>query len=147
MLDQTAVHGWNFFDKLHYLDDVSDDFIDTLLHGFASAPTPHSHVMTGWMGGAVDRVAAGSTAFGHRGAPALVWIVGCSGEDPVAPVAGWVRGLWEATLPFAREGVYVNALDADRPVRDAYADDVWTRLVAVKRRYDPDGVLDANGVR
>jgi hypothetical protein len=43
--------------------------------------------------------------------------------------------------------VYVNALDEGRPVRDAYADDVWARLVAVKRRYDPEGRFDAHGIR
>ena len=39
--------------------------------------------MTGWMGGAIDRVAPGETAFGHRGARALTWIIGCSGEEPI----------------------------------------------------------------
>ena len=58
----------------------------------------------------------------------------------------WVRDLWQATEPFSTGGVYVNALDADRSVRDAYADDVWRRLVEVKRRYDPDGVFSGNGI-
>ena len=58
----------------------------------------------------------------------------------------WVRSVWDDTAAFATGGVYVNALDLDRPVRDAYADDVWDRLVAVKRRYDPDGVFSGNGI-
>jgi FAD/FMN-containing dehydrogenase len=93
------------------------------------------------MGGAVDRVAPGATAFGHRGARALTWIIGCSGDEPIEPAADWVRRVWEDTAPFATEGVYVNALDAGRPVRDAYADEIWERLVAVKRRYDPRNVF------
>ena len=40
----------------------------------------------------------------------------------------------------------MNALDAGRSVRDAYADDVWRRLVAVKRHYDPAGVFAGNGI-
>ena len=102
--------------------------------------------MTGWMGGAIDRVPPGATAFGHRGARALTWIIGCSGDRPAR--AGGRLG----ARPVGRRprrsptgGVYVNALDAGRPVRDAYADDVWERLVAVKRRYDPDGVFAATG--
>ena len=39
--------------------EVSDGFIDALLAGFERAPTPQTHVMTGWMGGAIDRVGAG----------------------------------------------------------------------------------------
>src|SRR6185503_8798515 len=103
------------------------------------APTPQTHVMTAWLGGAIDRVAPGETAFGHRGARALTWLIGCSGEGPLEPAADWVRDTWEATLPFAAGGVYVNALNAERSIRDAYADDVWSRIVAVKRRYDPEG--------
>ena len=40
----------------------------------------------------------------------------------------------------------MNALHDGRPVRDAYAEEVWARLVAVKRRYDPDAVFSGNGV-
>jgi FAD/FMN-containing dehydrogenase len=147
MLDETAPPGWRYYDKLHYLPEVGDEFIDALLAGFAETPTPHSHVMTAWMGGAVDRAAPGDTAFGHRGARAFSWLIGCSGEDPVEPASDWVRRLFEATAPFASAGVYVNALDEGRPVRDAYADEIWVRLVAVKRRYDPDAVFDAHGIR
>jgi berberine-like enzyme len=146
MLDQTAPHGWRYHDRLHYLPEVSDGFIDALRAGFERAPTPHAHVMTAWMGGAIDSVAPGDTAFGHRGAHALTWIIGCSGDEPVGPVRDWVRQVWDDTERFAGAGVYVNALDAERSVRDAYAEDVWERLVAVKRRYDPDGVFKGNGI-
>src|SRR4051794_184915 len=120
MLDGTAPHGWRFYDRLHYLPEVSDAFIDALLAGFERVTTPQSHVMTGWMGGAIDRVAPGATAFGHRGARAFTWIIGCSGDEPVGPAADWVRRVWDDTAPFAARGVYVNALDLERSVRDAY---------------------------
>ena len=146
MLDETAPPGGRYYDRLHYLPEVSDGFIDTLLAGFEDVPTPHAHVMTTWMGGAIDSVAPGETAFGHRDARALTWIIGASGDEPVEPVADWVRRVWDATAPFASGGVYVNALDPERSVQDAYADEIWERLVAVKRRYDPDRVFTGNGV-
>jgi FAD/FMN-containing dehydrogenase len=146
MLDQTAPPGWRYYDRLHYLPEVGDGFIDALLAGFETVPTPQTHVMVGWLGGAIDRVAPGATAFGHRGARALTWFIGCSGDEPIAPAADWVRRVWSETEPFAAPGVYVNALDAGRPVRDAYADGVWERLLEVKRRYDPDGVFNGNGI-
>jgi FAD/FMN-containing dehydrogenase len=146
MLDGTAPHGWRFYDKLHYLPEVSDAFVDELLAGFERVPEPEAHVVTGWMGGAIDRVAPGATAFGHRGAGAFTWIIGTSGLRPLEPVVAWVRELWGATERFSTGGVYVNALDAGRSVRDAYADDVWRRLLEVKRRYDPDGVFSGNGI-
>jgi FAD/FMN-containing dehydrogenase len=146
MLDETAPHGWQYYDRMHYLTEVSDGFIDAVVDGFEAVPTPQTHVVTSWLGGAIDRVAPGETAFGHRGARALTWIIGCSVDDPVGPVRDWVRRMWDDTAGFATGGVYVNAVDPDRPVRDAYADDVWERLVAVKRRYDPDGAFSGNGI-
>jgi FAD/FMN-containing dehydrogenase len=146
MLDASAPHGWRFHDRLHYLDAVTDDHIDALLAGFEGVPSPESHVVTGWMGGAIERVPAGATAFGHREARAFTWFIGCSGERPIDADREWVRGMWERTARFATGGVYVNALDPDRPVRDAYAGAVWNRLVQVKRAYDPDGVFRGNGI-
>jgi FAD/FMN-containing dehydrogenase len=146
MIDDTAPRGWRYHDKLHYLDEVGDEFLATMMERFEAAPTPESHVMTAWMGGAVDDVGAEATAFGHRGARALTWIIGCSGERPVDEAREWVRDAWKATEPHAAAGVYVNALDEGRPAREAYADEVWGRLVEVKRRYDPDGVFSATGI-
>ena len=49
MLDQTAPAGLRYYDKLHFLPEVSDGFIEALLARFADVPTPQSHVMTdGW---------------------------------------------------------------------------------------------------
>ena len=146
MLDHTAPPGWNFYDRAHYLAEVSNGFIAELLSGFEEVSTPHTHVMTGWMGGAIGRVSAGATAFGHREAGAITWLIGCSGDEPIGPAADWVRCIWDRTAPFAGEGVYVNALDSGRPVREAYADGIWERLVEVKHCYDPEGAFAGNGI-
>ena len=95
--------------------------------------------------GGLVRVAPGATAFGHRGAGGFTWIIGAS-DGSVDPVAEWARGVWRDTAPFATGGVYVNALEPDQSVREAFADGVWERLVAIKRRYDPDGVFAGNGI-
>jgi hypothetical protein len=146
MLDPTAPPGLRYYDRLHYLDAVDDGLIDAMIAAFADVPTPQSHIITGWMGGAIDRVDQGATAFGHRSARAEAWIIGCSGDEPVEPTTAWVRRLWDDLAPHATGGTYVNALAAEGSVRDAYAGEVFDRLVAVKRRYDPDGVLSGNGI-
>ena len=146
MLDQTAPHGWRYYDRMHYLDGVGDDLIDTLLDSLESVPSPQSHVITGWMGGAIDRVPAGATAFGHRGAGAETWIIGCSGDEPIGPVRDWVRRTFDACAPYATGGTYVNALAADGSIGEAYRGDVLARLREVKRRYDPRGVFAGNGI-
>jgi FAD/FMN-containing dehydrogenase len=146
MLDETAPHGHQFYDRLHYLERVSDQLIDTLIAGFEKVPTPQAHVITGWMGGAIDHVSPGATAFGHRGAGAETWLIGASGEEPVGPVRDWVRRVFDETAPYATGGTYVNALHGEQSIADAYGGDILPRLVEVKRRYDPDGVFSANGI-
>src|SRR3954466_4894779 len=113
MLDATAPHGWGYHDRMHYLEEASDGFVDALLAGYEQAPFPQCHVITGWMGGAIADVPAGATAFGHRRALAFTWIIGCSGDAPVGPAADWARALWSATAPWAADGVYVHGLGAE----------------------------------
>ena len=146
MLDGTAPHGDRFYDRLHYLPEVSDGFIDEMVYACATTPTPETHVQIGWMGGAIDRVDQGETAFGHRGAGALTWMIGASGQEPLEPTADWVRSTFARTERFATGGVYVNALDEERSIRDAYADEVWARLLEVKRSYDPARAFSGNGI-
>jgi FAD/FMN-containing dehydrogenase len=146
MLDATAPHGGHYHDRLQYHDRVGDELIDTLVEAFASVPAPQAHVITGWMGGAVGRVAPGATAFGHRDAGAETWFIGACGDAPIEPTRDWVRRAAAAVRPYATGGTYVNALEDGAPVGDAFAADVLARLVAVKRRYDPDGAFSAHGI-
>jgi FAD/FMN-containing dehydrogenase len=145
MLDETSPHGWRFHDRLHYVDAMPDELIDALVAGVTDAPGPLAQVNIGRMGGAVANVGVGETAFGHRDAHTLVWFIGCSGDGPIEPVRDWVRRLSDETAGFAT-GTYVNALEDGRDPREAYRESVWERLVAVKRRYDPDGVFSGNGI-
>ncbi len=88
----------------------------------------------------------GATAFGHRSARMMSWLIGCSGDQPVGPTADWVRRLWDDMAPYATGGTYVNALTPDRPIADAYEAGVLDRLLEIKRRYDPDGVFSGHGI-
>jgi hypothetical protein len=146
MLDGTAPAGGLYYDRLHYLPEVSDGFVSDLLGAFEHSPTPQTHVNVGWMGGAVNRLPQGATAFGQRGAGAFTWLIGATAEEPFAPVVEWVRRTWEATRGFASGSFYVNALYAGGSVRDAYEPDVYERLVEIKRRYDPSGAFSGNGI-
>ena len=108
-------------------------------------PEPEAHIVTGWMGGAVDRGRAGR----DRVRPPRRGRVHLDhrrlGRGPVEPVTEWVRGVWRETERFSTGGVVRQRARRGRSVRDAYAEDIWQRLVEVKRRYDPDGVFAATG--
>jgi hypothetical protein len=87
-----------------------------------------------------------ATAFPHRDAPYLLWIIVVwEPGDEAEPNIEWIRGAWEAMRPFSNDGVYVNALGeegVDR-VRKAYGPN-YDRLVEPKNRYGPTNFFQLN---
>jgi FAD/FMN-containing dehydrogenase len=145
MLDPTAPHGMRDYNKAHWLRELPDEAIDAQVEHHAAVPSPMSLIINGRMGGAIERVPRDATAFGHRDANRQVWIISAHWEGDDAEHIEWCRGVFDAMTPYS-SGVYVNALGDEGPgrVRAGYADDVWARLVAAKRRWDPDNVFHLN---
>lgn len=98
------------------------------------------------LGGAVNRVAPTDTAYPHRDALFLVSMDTSWGRrDGPATIAAnlrWLADLRDALTPYVSAGAYQNFVDPDLPDwRTAYYGPNYPRLVAIKRRADPDGVL------
>ena len=146
MLDPTAPHGWRYYDRLEYMQSLSDELTEVLVDQLAAAPTPQSHIICGFLGGAVSRVPTHETAYVHRSVGAEVWFIGCAGDEPIGPTQAWVRGATDAVAPFATGATYVNALEAGGATGSAYDDATMERLRSVKRRYDPDAAFSPLGL-
>jgi FAD/FMN-containing dehydrogenase len=133
--------------KSHNLAELSDPVIDAVLAAVEHLPSPHAEVLIAHLGGAISRVGTDRTAYAHRDAEFVVNVHG-HWTDPADDEAGvaWARGLFDAIAPHATGGTYVNFLSDEGPerVQDAYPPAVWSRLVEVKRRYDPDNVFRLN---
>ena len=124
---------------------LPSEAIDALLAHLRTAPGAAELDFSPW-GGAYTRVAREATAFAHRTARFLLKhaIV----VDPDATAGGraaardWLARSWELAHPFGTGGVYPNFPDPDLDDWDAaYHGANRERLLAVKRRYDPDGVF------
>jgi len=98
------------------------------------------------LGGAVNRVAPGATAFVHRNAIfqaqyTTTWPLG----SPAAAVArqhAWQQSFWQSMRPFASGQAYQNYIDpALANWRQAYYGANLTRLTQVKAKYDPHRVF------
>jgi FAD/FMN-containing dehydrogenase len=91
----------------------------------------------------------GGAAFGQRGATwnASAIAMWESVDDDAAGI-GWARSVVELLEPHSFSGAgYVNYSPPDESetrVRAVFGDDRWARLVAVKRRYDPDNLFRFN---
>jgi FAD/FMN-containing dehydrogenase len=98
------------------------------------------------LGGAVNRVAPGATAFVHRNGLfqaqyTTTWPVGA----PAAAVArqhAWQQSFWQSMRPYASGQAYQNYIDpALANWRQAYYGANLARLTQVKAKYDPNRVF------
>jgi hypothetical protein len=147
-LDSTVPHGWNYYWKSTHLPELHDDLIDVIAEHAFSSSSPRSYAAMFHLKGAVSRVAASGTAFGHRQASHAITLDGVwrPGETFGDGETAWSKAFFAALGRF-REGVYVNFLGNDEApgrVREAYGGSVYNRLVDVKTTYDPDNVFHHN---
>jgi FAD/FMN-containing dehydrogenase len=144
--DASYPNGQHNYWKSHFVDEINEDVIATLLDHAPRMTSPLSSFYFQHLGGTISGGLADEAAFGHRNAVfdftiLTVW------EDPAETDTHltWARDLFAAMQPHAT-GVYVNNLGvegSDR-VKAAYAPDTYRRLVALKDVYDPENVFRLN---
>jgi len=126
--------------------------IGTLLAGVekfqraGGAPGASGGIAFDALGGAVNRVAAGATAFVHRDALfdaqyTTTWPIGAAAAA-VARQHAWQQSFWQSMRPFASGQAYQNYVDpALANWRQAYYGANLARLTQVKAKYDPNRVF------
>ena len=146
MLDEAFPPGLQVYWRSDFLRSLNDDVIDIMLDHFSRVTSPLSAVLLEQFGGAVARVPKDHTAFPHRDAEYNLAIISRWPEPGGAePHVAWARGLHDAIRPHTR-GVYVNYLgdEGEDRVRAAYGASTFERLVALKKKYDPDNFFRLN---
>jgi hypothetical protein len=144
--DATVPHGLHYYWRSHYLDELGDGAIDTLVEHAWRHRSPCSYTIMFQLGGAVRRVPEEATAFSGRGAGYALNINAVTTDgDGFPEQTAWARGMWEAMAPHG-SGVYVNFLDREgnERVRAAYGEATYRRLAALKRAWDPDNLFRLN---
>jgi FAD/FMN-containing dehydrogenase len=131
---------------------LSSRGIGTLLSGVQSlqrvsgAPGGAGGIAFDALGGAVNRVAPGATAFVHRDALfqaqyTTTWPAGAASAG-VARQHAWQQSFWQSMRPYASGQAYQNYIDpALTGWRQAYYGANYQRLAQVKGSYDPDRVF------
>lgn len=141
--DPTAPPGDHYYWTTSQFDALDDALIDALVPLAAAPADPASEVHVHHLGGVVARVANDATAFTHRDSPFFINVIGHAGApERFAAVRDWTRGLRAALAPRARPDMQPNftseAADLDGRAHDSGA---RARLVALRARYDPEGLL------
>jgi hypothetical protein len=94
------------------------------------------------LGGAVNRVKPGATAFVHRNALfgaqyTTDWTNGASATG-IASQHAWLRAFWQSMRPYASGQAYQNYIDPDLTNwKQAYYGANYARLAGIKHKYDP----------
>jgi FAD/FMN-containing dehydrogenase len=144
--DASYPDGRHNYWKSHFIDEIDDDMIATLMDHAPRMTSPLSSFYLQHLGGAISRGRADEAAFGHRDA-GFDFTILTAWDDPAETSTHltWARDFFAAIEPHAT-GVYVNNLGvegSDR-VRAAYPPDTYRRLVALKDIYDPENVFRLN---
>jgi FAD/FMN-containing dehydrogenase len=147
ILDPLLTPGMRNYWKSHSFTTISDGAIDALIDAARKLPSPDCEIAFVQLGGAINRVPAGATAYPHRDLQYLVnihtrW---SKAADDQACIA-WARGLFDALTPHATGGVYVNFMPEDEAQRvraGAYGAN-YERLARLKAKYDPDNLFQVN---
>jgi len=132
--------------KGNYVRELTDEAIAVHAEYGPRAPTVSSTMHLYPINGACHGVASDATAFGHR-ADNFSMVILAGWDDPSADQANiqWVRDYSDAIAPHSEKGGYVNFLDADDQDRvQANYGANYSRLVEIKRKYDPDNVFHVN---
>jgi hypothetical protein len=112
-----------------------------------AVPSPNSEIHFHHFGGAVARTPEDHGAFGDRSAQFVLNVIA---RTPDAGGFGraveWARRTAGAFGPVSRGGAYTNFMgDAgDERLRSSYGEAKYERLLALKRRYDPENLFRLN---
>ena len=147
LLDASLPKGALNYWKAHFLTDLSDESIRTLVSCFERCPSPMSQIVIEHFHGAATRVPVSQTACTLRTAGFnCVLISQWSDPRDTNACTAWCRDTYKALQPFLATTRYVNYLDRDE------ADDIsasvygpnYARLRELKTKYDPENFFHTN---
>ncbi len=147
LLDAAFPRGALNYWKAHFLTELSDDCIATLLEQFKAAPSPMCQIVLEHFHGEASRIPVSATACAMRLAGFNVVLI-AQWTDPAETERNiaWCRQTYDALRPYLASFRYVNYLEDDEP-SDAAATVYgpnYARLRELKAKYDPDNFFHVN---
>jgi FAD/FMN-containing dehydrogenase len=130
-----------------FVEGLTSTGAEAILAHLEASRAPMAGVQLRVLGGAVARVPADATAFGHRSAKLMVNIAAMYERPEEQPEHdAWATSLTGALSDGTEASAYVGFLgdEGEQGVHRAYPPATLERLARVKRRYDPDNLFHLN---
>ncbi len=147
MQDEGNQPGMQNHWKAAFLDELPDEAIEAALRTAVAIPSPLTVVLLQPLGGAYARVDEHATALSHRDA-GWAYHALSAWPDPADTSVNraWTEAFATALAPYGHGAAHPNYAsdDAGDRVRGFYGGSTYERLVAVKRRWDPQNVFALN---
>jgi len=146
MFDPSFPRGWWYYFRSCDVADLSDGVIDIVADNALRMTSPVTAFPIFQLGGAISRVGENDTAFNGRNAGHTINVnATTTTAEGFDEEREWSRNFWSALQPY-HTSVYVNFLmdEGEERVRQAYGDEKYERLKALKRKYDPKNVFRLN---
>jgi hypothetical protein len=146
LLDALYPAGMSNYFKAGFMDEISDQAIDTFVEQYGTVNSPANEIHVHHFGGAVAEVADDATAFGNRSSEYVLNIIARTPDsNGFEAVVDWGRGAYQALEPYTAGGTYTNFMSqGDDRLKEAYGSEKYERLVALKDRYDPTNLFQLN---
>jgi hypothetical protein len=146
MFDALYPKGMQWYWKAHYVNEISESSIAANIKYAAQIPSLQSTMHYYPIDGKVWDVRQEDTAWANRDVRWVQLIVGVD-PDPAnkEKVTHWCRQYYDAMIPFAKQGAYINFMmkEGVDKIKAAYGKN-YGRLVEVKKKYDPYNFFHLN---
>ncbi|MFD7668960.1 methyltransferase [Streptomyces sp. NPDC059788] len=147
LLEPGNREGLQNYWKAEFLAELPDEAIDQIVRFTQSVPSRFTQTILMPLGGALSRVDNDAMAFGQREAPFNLHVLSMW-EDPADSdrQISWTREFHRAIEPYSTGGAYLNFIgkEGGNRIRSAFGPEKYERLVALKRRYDPENIFAGN---
>ncbi|CAN5726569.1 FAD-binding oxidoreductase [soil metagenome] len=146
MFDAGMPKGNRRYSRAQYFREIPDGAIDTLVEWAGRLQGPFTTAYFEPMGGAINRIESGATAFPHRSTSYSFHLV-ADWTDPAhdEEIMEWADGFHAAMAEHTAGGVYVNLLSENEGerIREAYGEN-YRKLARIKAAWDPHNLFRRN---
>lgn len=147
LITEANPHGRRNYWSADFLDELSDEAIDTFVEHATNPVSPFSQMLVIPGGGAIARVPEDATAFGARTAPfnthfLSMWESEADDEKNIA----YTRAIAAAMKPWTSGRAYLNFIGDEglHRIEASFGAEKYARLQELKSKWDPNNLFSHN---